>query len=320
MRGRRMYLRAVFLIFAFSLTLTTPISAPALTFKSIPATQWGYIYGSGNSAKLTTRPQSPRVEIGKALSKWNLEYIGVPDDAKPAFRYAVDIWASHFESSVPIEVKAYWEPLEINGVLGSARPGDFFNSFDGAPDNDLWYPSIFADRLAGKDLAPGKADIILRFNSNALWHIELDGKPGRFAYDLSSTVLHEIGHGLGFLSNAEYDRFFNTGYLIQPTPYDAYVQLPDGRLFTDFCARSVELGKAMTSPLFWSGAKGIAANNGVKPKLYAPSTYEEGSSITHLDETTFSSSSLNSIMTPVLDRGEVFRLSLIHISEPTRPY
>ncbi len=307
MRGRRLYLRAVFLIFAFSLTLITPITAPALTFKSIPATQWGYIYGSGKSANLTTTPQSPRVEIGKALSKWNLEYIGVPDDAKPAFKYAVDIWASYFESSVPIEVKAYWEPLEINGVLGSARPGDFFNSFDGAPDNDLWYPSIFADRLAGKDLAPGKADIILRFNSNAMWHIELDGKPGRFAYDLSSTVLHEIGHGLGFLSNAEYDRFFNTGYLIQPTPYDAYVQLPDGRLFTDFCARSVELGKAMTAPLFWSGAKGIAANNGVKPRLYSPSPYEEGSSITHLDEATFSNSSLNSIMTPVLDRGEVFR-------------
>ena len=74
-----MYLRAVFLIFAFSLTLITPISAPALTFKSIPATQWGYIYGSGNSANLTTTPQSPRVEIGRALSKWNLEYIGVPD-------------------------------------------------------------------------------------------------------------------------------------------------------------------------------------------------------------------------------------------------
>jgi len=231
----------------------------------------------------------------------------VPEDAKAAFKYAVDIWASYFESTVPIEIEAHWEPSNINGVLGSARPGDYFNAFDGAPDSDLWYPSILADRLAKKDLAPGKPDIVLRFNSNALWHTSIDGRPGRFSYDLSSTVLHEIGHGLGFLSNAEYDKFFGTGYLIQPTPYDAYVQLSDGRLFTDFCARSVELGKAMTSPLFWAGSQATAANNGVKPKLYSPKPYEEGSSITHLDEATFASSGTNSTMTPVLDSGEVFR-------------
>jgi hypothetical protein len=231
----------------------------------------------------------------------------VPEDAKAAFKYAVDIWASYFESTVPIEIEAHWEPSNINGVLGSARPGDYFNSFDGAPDSDLWYPSILADRLAKKDLAPGKPDIVLRFNSNALWHTSIDGRPGRFSYDLSSTVLHEIGHGLGFLSNAEYDKFFGTGYLIQPTPYDAYVQLSDGRLFTDFCARSVELGKAMTSPLFWVGSQATAANSGIKPKLYSPRPYEEGSSITHLDEATFASSGTNSTMTPVLDSGEVFR-------------
>ena len=119
-------------------------------------------------------------------------------------------------------------------------------------------------------------------------------------YDLTSTALHEIGHGLGFLSNAEYDRFFSTGYIIQPTPYDAYVQLADGRRFTDFCARSVDLGRAMTSPLNWSGASATAANNGIKPKIYSPRPYEEGSSITHLDENTFSSGSPNAVMTPFL--------------------
>ncbi|MFM8694399.1 MAG: fibronectin, partial [Actinomycetota bacterium] len=94
----------------------------------------------------------------------------MPEDTKAAFKYAVDIWASYFESTVPIKIEAHWEPSNINGVLGSARPGDFFNAFDGAPDSDLWYPSVLADRLAKKDLAPGKPDIVLRFNSNALWH------------------------------------------------------------------------------------------------------------------------------------------------------
>lgn len=307
MNKRTLVIRIFALIFSLVLSLLSPASAPALSFKSIPATKWGYLYSSGKNTNLNTWPRAESIEVGAPRSKWNIEYIDVPEDTKAAFKYAVDIWASYFESTVPIEVQAYWEPSNINGVLGSARPGDYFNAFDGAPDLDLWYPSILADRLAKKDLAPGNPDIVLRFNSNALWHTAIDDKPGRFSYDLSSTVLHEIGHGLGFLSNAEYDRFFGTGYLVQPTPYDAYVQLSDGRLFTDFCARSVDLGKAMTSPLVWSGSLATAANNGVKPKLYSPQSYEDGSSITHLDEATFSSSGTNSVMTPVLDAGEVFR-------------
>jgi hypothetical protein len=300
-------IRALVAALSLAFTLLTPISAPALSFNSIPATKWGYIYGSGKVQNLNTATPSQKIEIGKARSKWVVDFVDVPDDAQKAFQEAMDIWASYFESTVEVEVEAHWEPSNLNGVLGSARPGEYFNAFDGAPDQDLWYPSALANKLAKKDLAPGKPDIVLRFNSNALWYISSEGKPGRFSYDLTSTVLHEIGHGLGFLSNAEYDGFFGTGYIIQPTPYDAYVQLPDGRLFTDFCARSVDLGKAMTSPLFWSGPLGVAANNGVKPKLYSPSAYEDGSSITHLDEATFKSTSLDSVMTPVLDPGEVFR-------------
>ena len=304
---KRPKLGALLASFTLLFTLLTPASAPALSFNTAPATQWGYIYGSGKSQNITSQPSAQRVEVGKPLSKWNIEFVDVPSDAKAAFQYAVDIWAANFESNVPVDIEIHWEPSTINGVLGSARPGDYFNAFDGAPDQDLWYPSALANKLAKKDLAPSKVDIVLRFNSNALWYTNLDGKVPRLNYDLASTALHEIGHGLGFLSNAEYDRFFSTGYIIQPTPYDAYVQLADGRRFTDFCARSVDLGRAMTSPLTWSGASATAANSGIAPKLYSPRPYEEGSSVTHLDEDTFFSGSANAVMTPVLDPGEVFR-------------
>ena len=304
---KRPKLGALLASFTLLFTLLTPATAPALSFNTAPATQWGYIYGSGKTQNITSRPSAQRVEVGKPLSKWNIEFVDVPSDAKAAFQYAVDIWAANFESNVPVDIEIHWEPSTINGVLGSARPGDYFNAFDGAPDQDLWYPSALANKLAKKDLAPSKVDIVLRFNSNALWYTNLDGKVPRLNYDLASTALHEIGHGLGFLSNAEYDRFFSTGYIIQPTPYDAYVQLADGRRFTDFCARSVDLGRAMTSPLTWSGAGATAANSGIAPKLYSPRPYEEGSSVTHLDEDTFFSGSANAVMTPVLDPGEVFR-------------
>jgi hypothetical protein len=304
---KRPRFKAILAAFSLALTILPATQAPALSFNSIPANQWGYIYGSGKAQKVIAQTPAPRVETGKPLSKWNIEFVDVPSDAKAAFQYAVDIWAANFESSVPVDIEIHWEPSTINGVLGSARPGDYYNAFDGAPDQDLWYPSAIANKLAKKDLAPSKVDIVLRFNSNALWYTNLDGKVPKLNYDLTSTALHEIGHGLGFLSNAEYDRFFGTGYIIQPTPYDAYVQLADGRRFTDFCARSAELGRAMTSPLTWSGAIATAANNGTKPKLYSPRPYEDGSSITHLDENTFLSGTTNAVMTPVLDPGEIFR-------------
>jgi len=62
----------------------------------------------------------------------------------------------------------------------------------------------------------------------------------------------------------------------------------------------------MTSPLLWSGELATRANNGAKPKLYSPRPYEDGSSVTHLDEDTFSPGSPNAVMTPVLDPGEIF--------------
>ena len=301
-----MKVKAIFVSAFLVSSLLNPAEATAQTFKSIPATKWVHVYGSGESSNLTTSQPSRNIEIGPPRSSWKVEFIDVPSEAKPAFQRAIDIWASHFESTVSIEVEAHWEPSTLNGVLGSARPGGFFNAFDGAPDGDLWYPSALANRLAKKDLAPDKPEIVLRFNSNALWHFGLDGKPAPFTYDLSSTVLHEIGHGLGFISNAEYDQFFGTGYIVQPTPYDAYVQLIDGKVFSDFCARSIELGKAMTSMLSWSGRRAIEANGGVKPQLYSTKIYEDGSSITHLDEDLFARGNQNSVMTPVIEPGEVF--------------
>ena len=116
-----------------------------------------------------------------------------------------------------------------------------------------------------------------------------------------------MGHGLGFLSTDSYDNFFGYGTIEQPTPYDAYAQLPDGRRLADLPSPSLELGKALTSTLVWSGALGIAANGGVKPVLYTPARYEEGSSVSHLDEETYSKSDLNRFMTPNLGAGEIFR-------------
>jgi hypothetical protein len=44
----------------------------------------------------------------------------------------------------------------------------------------------------------------------------------------------------------------------------------------------------------------------VRPLLFTPKTYEEGSSVSHLDEDTFVNSGENAVMTPNLEAGEIF--------------
>lgn len=292
------------LVGALFLALLTAPTAPALTFKQIPATNWGYIY-AGTEPSITQKAptKSKNLEI---QSKFDVKYNNFPEWAKKEVQAAVDIWAANFKSNVVITVDASWGRSSSWGVLGSARPGSFFSAFSGAPDPSLWYASALANSLAGRDLDKANPEMIIQVNSAAQWNSRGDGLPSTSEYDLRSVFLHEMAHGLGFLSNDAYDPFFGLGSLDQPTPFDAYLQTSDGRRLADLPTPSRELGEALTSSLVWSGANGIKANGGVKPKMYTPARYESGSSVSHLDEATFSSSGVDSVMTPNLDPGEIF--------------
>jgi hypothetical protein len=295
--------------FAFAGILVASIlvapSAPALAFKQIPATNWGYTYaGSDPVTNSTPRPVEKNLEV---KSKFVVKYNNFPEWAKKEVQAAVNVWSANFSSSVVITVDASWGRSSSWGVLGSARPGSFFSAFSGAPDPSLWYSSATANALAGRDLDKANPEIIIQVNSAAVWNTRGDGSPSSSEYDLESVFIHELGHGLGFLSNDAYDPSFGLGSLDQPTPFDAYLQTADGRRLADLPTPSKELGSALTSSLVWNGALGMKANAGIKPKMYTPSRYESGSSTSHLDENTFSKSGLDSVMTPNLDPGEVFR-------------
>jgi hypothetical protein len=288
------------------LALLTPIQSHALSnFKVAPSTVWGHTFAGKTSGTTQTRP--PKVAHLDQKSKFQINYKNFPEWAKKDFQAAVDIWGANFASNVTITIDASWGRSASFGVLGSARPGNYYSGFDGAPDASLWYPSALANALAGKDLDPQNAEMIIQVNSIATWNTRNDGAPRSNEYDLESVFLHEMAHGLGFLSTDSYDSFFGYGTIEQPTPFDAYAQLPDKRRLSDLPSPSIELGKALNSPLTWSGESGTAANNGTPIVLYTPSRYEEGSSVSHIDETTYANLGSNSIMTPNLDSGEIYR-------------
>jgi len=310
MWGRSSKKRAKLSIALFSAALiSTSLLAPTAQaqVRVRASTVWGHTYAGTAvpTANVTTTKTSPAANLEK-LSKFAVTYNSFPIWARAEVQAALDTWAANFKSSVDITVTATWGRSANSDVLGSARPGSYFAGFIGAPDSTLWYPSALANALAGKDLDRDNAEIIIQVNSAANWNQRGDDKPRTTEYDLESVILHEVAHGLGFLSADVYDKFFGFGSIDQPTPFDAYIQTPDGRRLADVPTPSLELGKTLTAPLYWIGENAKRINGGTRIKMYTPAIYEPGSSVSHLDEATFSKSGVDSVMTPNLDAGEVF--------------
>jgi hypothetical protein len=130
------------------------------------------------------------------------------------FNQAAQIWDAILGSSVAITIEAAFDPLFCNAtsaVLGSAGPNIVDFNFPGAGFANTWYVSAEADRLAGTNLDPGFNDIGAQFNSSIgsagcltgrFWYYGFDGNEGN-NIDLLPVLLHEFGHGLGFLTTTD---------------------------------------------------------------------------------------------------------------------
>jgi hypothetical protein len=285
------------------------------------------LYGTNENAD--TSVPSPSLQklsrsgnyFGTEQPQFSVTYTGFTDEAREAFQYAVDIWNSLIRSPVPIWIDATFRDFsgyeDGRVILGGARPA----AWKSPVALDLWFVDALADKRAGRDLADGEPDIITRFNSHeeVNWYFGTDGNTPAGKMDFVSTVVHEIAHGLGFFSAARTENVSigtfsasgERGKLRSGKPdelphiYDFFVVNGSGEAIITFRDPSTNLLEQFTSNnLFWSGAKGIAANGGGHPQLHAPSTWDTGSGYAHLDETIFPAGDVNSLMTPYLDKQE----------------
>jgi PKD repeat protein len=244
--------------------------------------------------------------IGVQSATFNVTYNGFSIEAKQAFQRAIDIWSGLITSPVPINVVAYWEPLDP-GVLGAAGPTTVRRNFTNAPVQGTWYPAALANALAGTDL-DATPEIEARFSSvYNNWYLGTDGNTPLQQYDFVTVVLHELGHGLGFYATMGNNANAN-GWGIQAAPiiFDRFIvnganqHLIDTGLFPN---PSSALGAQLVSNnIFFDGTNAVAAANGSKPKLYAPSTWNGGSSISHLDTPTYAGTP-NALMRHELANG-----------------
>ena len=279
---------------------------PNVSTQRIPAPVRAHLLQSAPSATFTIHyiPAGQQDFFGEDCLTW-------PTEAQTAFTYAADIWGTLIHSPVPIVIHACWTDMGAS-YLGYGGADDYYLNFTGAPKPNTWYPSALANALAGSDLSASRPDMHLGYNKAMAdanqWYFGTDGDTPLNQYDFVSVVLHEIAHGLGFagsmwVSGGSGSWGAGTPY---PDSYDRFTEDGGGIALLNpsiYPNPSTTLATALTGNNVWfNGSYANAANGGQRVKLYAPSSWQPGSSYSHLDYATFNSTG-NSLMVYALSLG-----------------
>lgn len=227
-------------------------------------------------------------------------------ERRAAFEAALHTWTSQLQGTIPLQVQARFEALggEANSaVLAYAGPVSVARDFPGA-EPGTWYVTALGNQLAGYDLDPTGADIEVVINSdvdNAVvlggvnYYYGLDGNAGPHV-DFRTTVLHELGHGLGFISliNNSTGEFFRAPSDAAPLP-DIYSKrlAQSKKAFYSSKIKPLERLKAKkrlkaikSQKLRWVGPEVFSAT-GAMTSLFAPKQLQQGSSLSHWDSANY---------------------------------
>jgi len=216
-----------------------------------------------------------------------------------AFAYAAAVWGSALVSPVAIKILASMDPLACTAseaVLGTASPQTVHRDFPGAPESWTWYPQALANSLTGQDQAAEYEDVTAVFNSSigttcpfpSLWYYGLDGNAPAGTVDFVTVVLHELAHGLGFMTfvgsrSGEKLLGFDDAFMRNLKDHSTGISYP---LMSDL---EREAANKSGEDLHWTGPNVVDAggslSDGRHPsghvEMYAPNPVKVGSSLSH---------------------------------------
>ena len=274
-----------------------------------------------NASKKSLATNIPAVSTSEVIVTYE---VPPPANVKAVFEQAATTWANYLRSDVPIRIYVKWRPL-ASGVLGSAGAYSSVRNFVGANKLNTWYPIALAEKMAHANLNGSESDIIATFNSDFPdWFIGTNGVPTSNQIDLYSVVLHEMGHGLGFIGQIQADITSSSTSLATagygyPGIFDQFIFDTKNKQLVDtltYKNNSNQLFKQIISDsLYLSSTTTLRNNAGRSARLYAPKPtqrnptnpmgYIEGSSVYHVDQNTYPPGNLNALMTPQIARGEI---------------
>lgn len=231
------------------------------------------------------------------------------DDQKAAMNNAAshfsNLFGSYFSNSGIITLDATAYNSENENLLASAGSSVVHNG-----SGTFGYGEVIRNILQnGTDLNGAAADGAVNVNFYYFTELDYNDPVPSGTYDFYSTLYHEFTHALGFSSLIdEYGNpmFGNWGDGTgEWAAYDKFlVDINGSRIVGDDYILDGDLwddASADGSSMYFNGANAVAANGGDLVHLYSPAIWEGGSSISHLDDDTYSDQLL---MLAYADDGE----------------
>ncbi len=236
-------------------------------------------------------------------------YTGFTETAKAVVEHAVTILETILPDDTHVTVKATWIQLPSLNVLANSSSTAYLGGWGiDALNPFAYYPIALGEKISGKTYNKDEeGDIELTINSSANWYLGTDGNTPVSQYDLVTVVIHELIHGLGFVDSMVAEGLSGSyGVSSIPLIYDTFIENLAGKKLTDtleFANPSSDLKKEIISEkLYFNSPLLSYYTQGLRSKIYAPSTFDSGSSISHLDEEV--TAEINQLMTPYIDLGE----------------
>lgn len=238
------------------------------------------------------------------------------EKAKRPVEIAVRKWTDEFDSAVTIRICFGWGGVEEAALgektLGTTNTPFFTHGKDHSNlRDDAVYNPALASSLQGEDMIPeGQFHVHMLLNRMIPWHYDETTEAPSKKYDLATTVLHELTHGLFFSGTIEVPQDERSASYMHKVPgrFDSFMRVEGDIGVVRSCAEPDRLFNAVTSPYL----RFFDEENTANFALFAPYPFASGSSIYHFNNTKSLLRECNELGIPDLSCSDLMTHELVY--------